>query len=128
MVKKESKVLTNEDKCRVISYYPILQLHGNAGRIDELNKTLEDINEMNRFAGNCASYFPAEYANKKKEIIGDYNILFDSDSILNIEFFTKSVGLSKIEYRNVFVDLKNWQLLEENKAIPNIERGKLYPY
>ncbi|MGN6494669.1 MAG: hypothetical protein ACTHLE_21945 [Agriterribacter sp.] len=128
MFKRESTVLTNEDNCSVISYYPILQLQSNTDRIDELNKRLEEVNEMSRYVGNCEAYFPAEYGNKKKEIIGDYNVLYISDSISNIEFLTKFTGLSKVEYRNVFVNLKTQQLMEENKAIPNIERGKLYPY
>jgi hypothetical protein len=105
-----------------------MKLKGSTDRINDLNKTLENVNEMSRYVGNCTSFFPAEYADKKKEIIGDYNVLYSSDSLLNIEFFTKFSGLSKVEYRNVFIDLKVGQLLEENKAIPNIERGKLYPY
>jgi hypothetical protein len=89
---------------------------------------LENVNDMSRYVGNCSKYFPDEFANEKKEIIGDYNILYNSDSLLNIEFFIKSERFSKVEYRSVFVDLKNCLLLEPSKAIPNIERGKLYPY
>lgn len=120
--------MTDEDMCKVVSYYPVISLKHNTISIHELNQTLEDINEMSRYVGNCSEYFPAECANKKKEIIGDYDVLYSSDTLLNIEFFIKSEGFSKVEYRNVFVDLKTDQLLEASKAIPNIERGKLYPY
>ncbi len=126
--KRVSKVLSDEDKCKVVSYYPVVNLKHNTVMVHELNQTLENVNDMSRYIGNCSKYFPDEFANKKKEIIGDYDILYASDSLLNIEFFIKSEGFSKVEYRNVFVDLKTDQLLEANKAIPDIERGKLYPY
>jgi len=128
LLKRVSKVLTDEDKCKVVSYYPIINLKHNSISIHELNQTLENINDMSRYVGNCSKYFPDEFANKEKEIIGDYDVLYSSDSLLNIEFFIKSEGFSKVEYRNVFVDLKTDQLLEASRAIPNIERGKLYPY
>src|SRR5215204_2128004 len=100
LLKRVSKTLTDEDKCKVVSYYPVINLKHKTISIHELNQTLEDINEMSRYAGNCSKYFPAEFANKKKEIIGDYDVLYNSDSLLNIEFFVKKEGVSKIEYRN----------------------------
>lgn len=127
-IEKEKKVLVDKNTCRVISYYPIIDLKNNDSKVSRLNKNLEIINNMERYAEDCSSFFPPEDVNKKKEIIGDYKILFETDTLLNIEFLVQSKYFSKTEYHSVFVDLVKAELIDGNQVIPNIDRGKLYPY
>lgn len=127
-IERASKILVNENECKVTSIYPVIHLKNDTSDIIRFNQNLETMNEMDRFMENCSKFFPEEFANKKKEIVGDYDVLFNTDTLLNIEFFVKSDGFSKIEYRNIFVDMVTHKLIESNKAIPNIAREKLYPY
>jgi len=127
-IKKEEKILLDDSSCKIVSYYPVIGFKNNDSVMNELNKNLSVINSLERYVVDCSTFFSPEYSKEKKEIIGDYKILFETDTLLNMEFVVQSKYLSKKEYRSVFIDLIKGQLIEGHQVIPNIDRSKLYPY
>lgn len=128
LIERDKIILLDENTCKVISYYPVVHIKNNDSVVSSLNINLKDINRMERYVDDCSGFFTPENLNKKKEIIGDYKILFESDSLLNIEFSVNSKYFSKTEYHSVFIDLVKGELIEGSRIIPNIDRSKLYPY
>jgi hypothetical protein len=127
-IERVNKDLINSNDCKVASIYPAIHFKNDDSDMISLNENLEAMNEMDRFVKECSGFFPESFANKKKEIIGDYKVLFKTDTLLDIEYFVKFGEYPKIEYRNIFVNVAAHKLLEPEKALPNIDRSKLYPY
>ena len=59
-----------------------------------------------------------------KEIIGDYVILAEGDSIISFEFFVKKSGTIS-SYKPVFLDIYNGALKESHDVVTNVSRNKL---
>ena len=117
-IETKSEVLLDENKCKVVSFYPVVHARHHNADIESLNKHLRVINEMDRYIKNC----------QERNIIGDYKVLFDTDSLMNIEYVVKIDGRSRIRYRNIFIDMTAYKMIAPEEAIPNLQRDKLYPY
>lgn len=114
-IETKSEVLIDQDKCKVVSFYPVIHSRHNA---EALNRILRSMNEMDHYV---------KYCNGEK-ITGDYKVLFDTDSLVNIEYMVNADDRSRIRYRNVFIDMNTYELIDPEQAIPSLQREKLYPY
>lgn len=126
--KKERKVILNDSLCNVISYFPVMVSSAPDSSLSKLNAILESINEMSRYGHDCSRFFSEEFKNKKKTIIGDYSILFMTDSLVSIEYVLKSDNFSRMRYRVISIVPKEKKLVDPESIFPILDRSKLYPH
>lgn len=85
-----------------------------------LNKYFENVNELNLIKDSLSFKFNGI----NKEIVGDYLILSNNDSIISFEFFVKK-GKYIVSYKPVFLDVFKGELYECEEVLKNISRNKL---
>jgi hypothetical protein len=129
---KRTKIIS-KNNCQIKISYPEIKGLADIEKMSRLNKVLEEWPEHEYYAKNCE-----HKEDKKDAIIGEYQILLKTDSILSIEFRTliphENLKPDTI-YHSVVVNPKQSYKskngivgIEPEQIIPNFNRGMIFPY
>ena len=94
----------------------------NDDRLQRLNSVLESRTRLNTIRDASTSL-----SNEKKNIISDYNILEENDSLVSFEFFLKK-GNKIYIYSTTTYNKHKCKLMSCEEVVPNVEREKLKKY
>ena len=131
-IKRQHKTLINNENCDISFYYPKIITKDTNENWTGINKILYNIVDYEFYSHNC------ENNNADKNIIsGDYKILYQTDSILSIEFSTFIKNFSGNKLDTIYHSLVfNTKLKTQNKMdllwgiqpeliFKDFDRGKL---
>lgn len=85
-----------------------------------LNEYFENVNELYLIKDSLSFKF----IGIEKEIVGDFLILSNNDSIISFEFFVRKGG-NIVSYKPVFLDIINGKLYDCEEVLKNISKNKL---
>jgi len=129
---KQTKTVS-KNNCQFQISFPQIKGLSDIEKMAELNKALEKFPEHEYYAKGCG-----QKKVKRKEILGDYQILLKNDSILSIEFQTliqrDNLRTDTIYHSIVINPKQNYKSkngimgIEPKQILPNFKRGMIYPY
>lgn len=129
---KKHTILVDNDYCDISFYYPELDVDEDSL---DLNEILYHIPDYEFYSHRCE-----KKSDSKKVVKGDYEIVYQDDSLVSIEFLTiKSYENVKVQdtiYHSIVMNIKSekknkWELLwgeSPELILKNFDRGKLKPY
>lgn len=134
-LERRHKVLIDNNNCDISFYYPEIIVDETIKSMSELNEILYRIVDYEHYSHNCNIN-----KTEKNVIKGDYNVLFQTDSILSIEYLTFIENYRGNKFDTVYHSLVlNTELKQKNKwdllwgtspelFLPNFDRSKIKPF
>lgn len=129
---KRTKTIS-KNNCQLQISFPEIKGLPDVKKMDALNKVLERFPDHEYYAKDCG-----QMKIKKNDILGDYQILLQNDSILSIEFQTlirrENLKTDTIYHSIVANPKQNYNPkngivgIEPKQIVPNFNRGMIYPW
>ena len=125
----KSKVI-EKNECSIPVDFPQISWKQKNEDANEINQMLESLPEHEFYARNCSSEYP-------QNVIGNFKILLETDSLLSIEYQThiKYKDQSKIIFHSIVINPnKNFTngfasiIVEPKHVIKGFGRDKILPY